>query len=143
MSRKGPRLAPTAHSVDAIGPEPMPLWLELVLLAIHVRLVIAWNFQSIDALDAVADWAIPMIGIPWIVVMSGRSGAFFMALPITLLPIAGKTVRQLAYGEGRVSIPTGFDLYLAFPLLVSIVLAVLLARASWHRAHHRWLPPSA
>lgn len=116
----------------------MPLLVELLLLAIHVRLLVAWNFQSIGWLDAVADLAIPMVAIPLVVVMSGKYGAFLVALPVTLLPIAGKTLRQLSFGEASTPIAVGLDLYLVAPMLIATSIAVLLALRTRSRRNAGW-----
>lgn len=119
----------------------MPLLLELLLLSIHVRLLIAWNFQSIDWLDAVADLAIPMIALPLLVVFCGRYGAFLVALPITLLPIAGKTFQQLSLHTTATPVELGLELYLAGPLLIATSVAVLLALNTAGRRHAGWFAP--
>lgn len=127
-------------SVVVDASKPIPPYLEWILLLVHLRLLVAWNFQSFDALDAVADLALPMIVIPVIGVMTGRYWPFLVALPITLVPIAGKTVRHLHFDLKEVpwiettawfqrlasEFPPGqtsWDLYLVGPLAVAFVVA--------------------
>ena len=121
----------------------LPL-VEFMLLAVHVRLLVAWNFQSLDIVDVFADLAIPMVVIPSIAVMSGRIWPFLMALPVVMLPIAGKSVRhvlhdeklapaienwswfQSSFGEQPVG-QSSWDLYLIFPLLIATIVALCYA----------------
>lgn len=137
---------------EAVGVEskqavPLPGLLELVLLCVHLRLLIAWNFQSIEWVDAFADRALPMIVIPTLCVMTGRYWPFLMSLPVVMIPIAGKTVRQLYFGEELVPSfesqawflkwfgeqppgQTAWDLYLVFPLAVATITAIGFAMCS-------------
>ena len=135
----------------------MPPYLEWILLIVHVRLLVAWNFQSFDSLDFVADMAVPMIVIPAIGVMTGRYWPFLVALPVTLLPIAGKTMRQLHLSEKKVpwientdwfqwlgEIPAGqssWDMYLVVPMLVALGVACWFASRSSKYATSRSFAP--
>ncbi len=127
---------------ETVGIVPI---MEFVLVLIHVRLLVAWNFQSLGVLDFMDDHSLLMIVLPVIAVMSGRYWPFLMALPIVMVPIAGKTVRQLLFGEqltpsvegwnwfrtvfGEVNPPgqTSWDLYLVGPLLVATTVAMFFA----------------
>lgn len=70
----------------------LPFSVELVLLAVHIVLLGLWQFGSIPALDAVGDLALPMALIPMIAVAGGRHWPYWMILPVTAFPIAGKTL---------------------------------------------------
>ena len=72
---------------------------EWLLIVVHVAAIIAWNFMSYRALDQFADHAITMGLIPIIGIVSGRFWPYLLSLPIVILPIAGKTIRQLVYNE--------------------------------------------
>ena len=122
----------------------MPTLLELLLLAIHVRLLVAWNFDSIPMLDVVADLAIPMILLPAICVVGGRYTPYIVALPVMLTPIAGKTFKAMCMGEVP-STPwqVGLDLYLIGPLLVALAVALFLVWHTRHREAANWFAPMA
>ena len=114
---------------------------ELLLLAIHVPLLVAWNFQSIDYVDMFADLAIPMVVIPCIAVMAGRYWPYLMALPVVMLPIAGKTFRQLVLREELVSVEVGAYLYIAVPLVVATLVAMFFALHARRPQIGKWFIP--
>lgn len=116
---------PTAEAQAAsIRLSPFFEWL---LVAIHLRLLVAWNFQSFDQLDRIADHALPMVIIPILGVMAGRLWPFLVSLPIVMLPIAGKTIRQLSFGEEYTSVERGWDWYVVLPLAVASLVACYFA----------------
>jgi len=119
----------------------IPVLVEMLLLAIHVRLLIAWNFQSIPWVDAFADLAIPMTLLPMIVVAGGRFGPFLVSLPVVVLPIAGLTLKQLCFKENTWPLSIGIDLFVAGPLLVAIAVALFLATKTRFRGKAGWFAP--
>ena len=102
--------------VDA---EPMPVLVEGLLLAVHVALLSAVAFMSVRAVDAVYDLGLIMGIIPMVALAGSRYWPYLMVLPVTLLPIAGKTLRQLGYREEAISLPVGWFVYFAVPLLIA------------------------
>jgi len=70
--------------------------LEAGSLALHATTILVWNFGSCAALDSIADPGYTMILLPLLAVVAGRIWPFWMALPITLLPIAVKTGAAIA-----------------------------------------------
>ena len=109
---------------DAIPTAVLPGPMEFGLIFVHLVAVFFWNFRSIDALDAIADLAIPMGLLPVVAVLGGRSSAFLVALPVVMFPIAGKTLRsiapQLETGQGEL---VARSLALAVPMAVTTTLA--------------------
>jgi hypothetical protein len=101
---------------------------EWLLVVVHLVMLVLWNFASYPWFDMVADHALTMIMIPVVAVVAGRIWPYLLVLPITVLPIAGKTVRQLYHEEGAVSLFVGYGAYLVLPLVVATVTALLLAR---------------
>jgi hypothetical protein len=101
---------------------------EWLLVAVHVVVLVTWNFAEVELLDLVADHALTMIAIPLVAVVGGRLWPYLVILPIVALPIAGKTMRQLCYYETAVSPIAGCAIYLVLPLVVATVTALLLAR---------------
>lgn len=110
---------------------------EWLLVAIHLAVLVAWNFAEIPLLDFFADNALSMIAIPLVAVMAGRLWPYLVTLPIVALPIAGKTVRQLSYEESSLSPVAGYAMYVFLPLVVATVTALLLARQSNSRPSSR------
>lgn len=101
---------------------------EWILVAIHVPVLVAWNFAEVRIVDLFADNALAIIAIPLVAVVGGRLWPYLVTLPIVALPIAGKTVRQLSYEEAAVSPVAGYAIYLVLPLVVATVTALWLAR---------------
>ena len=55
--------------------------------------------------------------IPIVAIVGGRVWPYLICLPITALPIAGKTLRYLAYRTNDVSLITGWVIYFFIPLI--------------------------
>src|SRR5688572_31442487 len=68
---------------------------EWLLIGIHVTLLIVGEFTEIAWANALYDPGLIVAFIPLIAVASARWWPFMLALPITLVPIAGKTLRNL------------------------------------------------
>jgi len=90
---------------------------ELVLLVVHIVALLTWNFISFSTFDWFADRAITMGIIPIVAIVGGRVWPYLICLPITALPIAGKTLRYLAYRTNDVSLITGWVIYFFIPLI--------------------------
>ena len=103
------------------------MW-ELVLLVIHAAAIALWEFYSYRPFDFFADLALTMGVIPLVAAAGGRYAAFFLALPIVALPIAGKTVRQLCYDTDFAQRQSGWLLLFALPMMLTLAAAVLFAR---------------
>jgi len=108
--------------------------LEWPLLTAHVALLLAVDFMSVHWVDALYDFGLGLGLIPVVAVAGGRWWPYLLMLPVTALPIAGKTLRQLAYKEHAIAVVPGWALYLALPLAVTTAAAVIFARPS---ARHR------
>ena len=106
----------------------MPVSLEGLLLAVHVALLSGVAFMSVRAVDAVYDLGLIMGIIPMVALAGSRYWPYLMVLPVTLLPIAGKTLRQLAYREEAISLPVAWVVYLIVPLLVATAAAFWFLR---------------
>ena len=108
--------------------DPMPVSLEGLLLAVHVALLSGVAFMSVRAVDAVYDLGLIMGIIPMVALAGSRYWPYLVVLPVTLLPIAGKTLRQLGYREEAISLPAGWIVYLIVPLLVATAAALWFLR---------------
>lgn len=102
--------------------------IEWLLLAIHLTLLIAVEFMAIPAVDAIYDLGLIMVIIPIVAVTGGRWWPFLIVFPVTLLPIAGKTVRQLVYNEGAIGPEVGWLIYLVVPLIIATTAAIWFGR---------------
>jgi hypothetical protein len=127
---------------DEIPEAPWPVPGELGLLAVHVSLLVTVEFLSVGWVDEVYDFGLCLGILPVVGVAAGRWWPWLMMGPITLLPIAGKTLRNLVYEQATLPVPVGWILFVIIPLAVATCAALWLAnrRASPARAG-TWLGP--
>lgn len=90
---------------------------EWLLLLIHPLALVGWEFLEIEPLEGLADLAFTMGMVPALGIVGGRFFVYGMVLPIIALPIAGKTLRQLAYKSDLMPVFGGWLLLVAVPLL--------------------------
>lgn len=116
------------HIATNRSDEPIKLGFktELVLMAIHIFALVTWNFMSFSTFDWFADRALTMGLIPLLAILGGRIWPYFVCLPITALPIAGKTLRQLAYRTDDISLLFGWLIYFMVPLALVTWFAIKL-----------------
>ncbi|MDP6678038.1 MAG: hypothetical protein QGG72_03995 [Verrucomicrobiota bacterium] len=112
---------------------PLPAWLVGLLLSVHVMLIGLVEFSKFHWIDGVYDLGVMMGLIPLVLCVQGRWGPYLMLLPITLLPIAGKTLRALVD-------PAAFSVtwlaYLILPMLLATTIAVWFARQAKPGGEH-------
>jgi hypothetical protein len=106
----------------------IPLRAEAPLLIAYAAAIAAWNFISFPPLDAVANNSLTMGLLPLTLIFGGRYSAYVIALPIVALPICGKTLRELSYESGEMTLATGWTLLFVLPMLLSSAAAIILAR---------------
>ncbi|MGC9327815.1 MAG: hypothetical protein ACP5I1_09295 [Candidatus Hinthialibacter sp.] len=113
LNRK--RILPDSQPEEASLSYPV----EWILLAIHIGLLAAVEFLSIPLVDAVYDLGLMMGIIPVAAIIGGRWWPYLVVFPVTLIPIAGKTVRQLVYNEAAIAPAPGWLIYFIIPLLIA------------------------
>lgn len=106
------------RNADAF-PAP-PAGLEWVALAVHVTLLAIFEFSKVGWVDRVYDIGLVLGTLPVIGIATGRWWPGWLMFPITLLPIAGKTLNQLSYEGTFVSRPVGWMLLLVVPMAVAL-----------------------
>ena len=102
----------------------LPASIEGILLALHLPLLILVEFAAIPAVDLFYDIGIIMGIIPMVAIVGGRWWPYLQIFPITLLPIAGKTLRQLVYHEQAIGPVGGWALYLVVPMSIAVLFAI-------------------
>ena len=75
--------------------------------------------------------------IPLVAVASGRWWSLLMVMPITLVPIAGKTIRTLVYQAHVIGPAAGWMIYGVLPVFVSTAVALWYARQPGCRSSGR------
>lgn len=108
--------------------KPLPIEAECGVLLYHLVLLYAVEFLSIDIIDLFYDFGVVMIILPLVGVIGGRLWPYLLPLVVTLFPIAGKTVRQLLYGEWAISPEAGWGFYFILPLGLGLIAALWFAR---------------
>ncbi len=114
----------------AVLPDSVPAlpW-EIGSLVVYAALLVCWEFGEIEWLNALSEPGIPMGLIPVMALVSTRWWPYWVVLPLTLIPIAGKTLRQLADKEHVIEPGWAWLVYVIIPVLCCTALAVRLARA--------------
>jgi hypothetical protein len=108
--------------------------IEWLLVTLHVTLLLLAEFSSVRTVSAFYDLGLVLGLIPMVAVIGGRWWPFLLALPITALPIAGKTIRQLVYREKAIGLVPGWLLYGVLPLALTAFAVHWFAR-TLHRDH--------
>jgi len=103
---------------------------ELALAAIFLIAVLTQNCVDFGAFDRFSDQALTLLVTPLVAVSATRWWPYFVLLPLTLLPNAGKTIRQLVYRESIVTEPIGWVAYGVLPVAIAVVFAIALKRRS-------------
>lgn len=97
------------------------------LLGLHLVLLILVEFYSVGAVDRLYDFGLYLGLLPVVCVAGDRRWPYWIPA-ITLLPVAGKTVREMVYENHSVAPGLGWLLYLVIPLVASVGLACWLQR---------------
>ncbi len=114
---------------------------EIPLLLLHLGLLISVEFLSVAWVDTVYDFGLMLGLIPVLGIAGGRLWPWLLAFPITALPIAGKTFRNLVIENGRMGEIPGALLYVVIPIGLAITLAWRWGRPTDTPAQ-RWLGPA-
>lgn len=110
---------------------PLPWGMELALVLVHTTLMAFEEFGSVEWINAFYDPGLILGFIPMVAVVSGRWWPFWLTLPVTLIPIAGKTLRNLVMEESLMTPWLGWMLLVVVPVGGAVLLAWRLGR----RAH--------
>lgn len=117
--------------------EGMTLPMEWALLFVHCTLLVLSEFYiPFPMIAIVYDLGLVMGIIPMLAIAGGRLWPYFTIFPVTLLPITGKTIRNLVYEQHAIGAAPGWFLYLVVPMAVS------LAAVAWYERKARQGFPS-
>ena len=71
-------------------------------------------------------------------IVGGRWWPFMVVFPVTLFPIAGKTIRQLVYKESAINPAMGWIIYGIVPLIIAAAVALWFARQATKRTGYHF-----
>lgn len=108
--------------------------LEVAALAAHTGLIVVAEFTDVPGLGRYADVPFLLGVLPLTLAAAGRLAPALVALPITLLPIAGKTLRRHVIEEHALSPLLGGLAYALVPMALMVVAAWWTVQRSRERA---------
>ena len=103
--------------------DTLPIPMELFLIALHITLLVCVEFYAIPNIDALYDLGLIMAIIPIAVIVGSRFMPYLILFPIVLIPIAGKTLKQLAFDTESISLVYGWVFYFGIPLIIALLAA--------------------
>lgn len=112
--------------------------LEWLLVCVHLTLLVLSEFTDLRWASLLYDPGIILVAIPLVAVAGGRFWPFLVIFPITLVPIAGKTLRALVYQTSTAAPALGWLVYGVLPLAASTVVCVWLFRLGGRCQGSRW-----
>lgn len=116
---------------------------EWLLFTLAVGLLVGTEFVSFPVwLEPVVDVGLVFGVIPIVASSAGRWWPYLAALPLTVLPIAGKTVQRLVYAEQMTGPVWGWLVYGVLPLAVTTMAAVRFFRTATTAAAHSYARPA-
>lgn len=111
-------------------PVTIPGWVECLLIAVHIFLLLCGEFNLVPELGWIYDPGLLLAFIPLIAITGGRKWPYWLLFPILIVPIAGKTLRHLAYENQEISRPAGALLYVGIPVTLMVINAIVSSRSS-------------
>ena len=123
LNRKAIKVRPRGNVIE------IPAGGEVLLLVLHVGLLVTSEFFGVRWVDRLYDFGMLLGFIPLVAVAGGRWWPYVLMLPVTALPILGKTIRLVVYEERSVGPVAGWIGYGLGPLIVVTILAIRHARA--------------
>jgi len=107
---------------------PLKPGVEWLLVSVHLPLLLLTEFAAIPVVDFFYDAGLVLGLIPMVAVAGGRWWPFLLTLPVTALPILGKTIHHLVYESAVVTAAWGWILYGILPFSIMLGVAVWFVR---------------
>ena len=104
--------------------EYAPTSLEFLFIAMHLTLLINAEFLYAKIPGQMYGIGIAMGVLPIAAAINGRWAPFIMMLPVTLFPIAGKTVQILVYENATIAPASGWTIYGIIPMEIAVLAAI-------------------
>ena len=116
--------------VRSLSPPVQSFLVDGTLLLIHLPLLSLSEFAGIPWIDALYGIGFCMGVIPLAASVTSRWWPFFVTMPVLVVPIAGKTVRELVYKTATIAAVPGWLLYFILPMIVVVLVCIKLKRLS-------------
>lgn len=102
---------------DHVAFHPVVEWL---MIALYAAMLYLWSVPRADVIDPIGNFPLAMGMIPVVGILGGRYWAYFLALPLVALPMAGITHKMVADDH----VLTDRLLFLVLPMATMIAAAV-------------------
>jgi hypothetical protein len=107
---------------------PLPVPVEWGLAVVHVFLLVAVEFSGWPWANTVYDFGLMLGFIPAVALATGRWWPYLVLFPITVIPIAGKTLDNLVFEAHALGVVPGIVLHVGLPLLMTGAAVVVWGR---------------
>lgn len=87
-------------------------------------MLIAVDFAAIEYVDALYDLGLILVFIPVVAIPGGRWWPFWQVLPLTMIPITGKTIRSVLPNNVDANIAVGSLCFGVIPIALSLAMAM-------------------
>jgi len=115
------RISPVEYEREEYMSGPI----EWALMFAHGALLVLSEFWiPFPIIGVVYDLGLVMGIVPMFAIAGGRWWPYFAIFPVTLLPIAGKTVRELVYDNHAIAPAPGWTVYFLLPMTIATAAAV-------------------
>lgn len=119
----------------------IPRGIEWMALCIHLVLLVGEEFTDARWAAEAYDFGLMLGFIPLVLIAGGRLWPWWVLFPIILIPIAGKTFRNVAEESAAFSGWMPMLLFVGLPLLSALAVGEFLRRRSCRRLEaSAWLP---
>lgn len=106
---------------------------EWTLIAVHIFLLLCAEFDLVPRLGWIYDPGLFLALIPLVAIAGGRVWPYWLMFPILIIPIAGKTLRNLGYENQVIPLDPGWMLYVILPIAVMAAMAIKFSGESRQR----------
>jgi len=93
--------------------------IDVAMLLVHLTLLTVSEFSNVAMVNALYGLGICMGWIPIVASANSRRWPGFLVTVVVMLPIAGKTVRELVYRESAIAPLMGWMIYFLLPLVIA------------------------
>ncbi len=120
-------------AIPASVPVTLSRPVEWALICVHIFLLLCAEFDLVPRLGWIYDPGLFLALIPLVAIAGGRVWPYWLMFPILIIPIAGKTLRNLGYENHLIPLDPGWMLYVILPVLAMTTTAIKFSCESRQR----------